>query len=73
MQVLKIIIGIISLLLALFAGGCSLLIIADLLSGVQSSYVGIEAVLLIGILPAAFGALIAWLCFRKPRNKPDQD
>lgn len=50
-------------LIALFAGGCSLLFVPDALKGNQ--YIDPVAILVIGGIPFAIAALIVWLSLRR--------
>jgi uncharacterized membrane-anchored protein len=50
-------------LVALFAGGCSLLFVPDALKGNQ--YVDPVAILIVGGIPFAVAALIVWLSLRR--------
>lgn len=61
------------MLVAIFAGGCGLLFLASGLSEMaagRSDY-GITVIgFLIGVIPGAIGAVVAWFMFRK---KPDRE
>lgn len=50
-------------LIALFAGGCSLLFLPEAITGNQ--YVDPAAILIIGGIPFAIAALLLWLCLRR--------
>ena len=69
----RLIVGIIALLVAVFAGGCGLLFVV---SGIAETSAGrpdygITVIgFLIGVLPGAIGAFAAWRIFRK---KPDAE
>ncbi len=69
MGVLRVIVGIFASLVAVFAGGCSLIIfgmgIVDWFSGYQYAFINFDAMLIIGVLPAVIGGLVARACFRK--------
>ena len=62
--------AVIGALLAIFAGGCSLLILGDLASRGRWSdnYVSVEIVLLIGGVPFLLGVFIWWLAVKAGRG-----
>ncbi len=56
-------------ILMLFSGGCSLLIMADLMQGRGGQqYVDVPTVLIIGGLPFVIGLVIWWLSMRRKRD-----
>lgn len=68
MTTTRLVVGIIATLVAVFAGGCGLLVvgagIADTMAGRQTY--GIPVIgFIIGIVPGVIGAVVAWRMFRK--------
>jgi hypothetical protein len=67
LKALKITAGVIGVLLAVFAGGCGLLYFGiGVMTAIEGrdDYGFIVISLLIGILPGAIGALVAWWAFK---------
>ena len=78
MSLLRRLVGIAGLLVAIFAGGCSLLFVAemiyDIANGLPDSSAFLPFILLIGILPAVLGATLAWWALRKrPATSTPED
>lgn len=73
MSALRIVFGIFCALVAVFAGGCSLIIfgimINDWSSGSPDPFNNVEIVIGIAVIPAIVAAGLAWLCFRKDRSE----
>lgn len=71
MTVVRILLGLVGLLVALFAGGCAAILYGQMLfDPFQRSYVdasGIGIVAVLGVLPAVLGGLLAWWGLR-PRK-----
>lgn len=71
MRLVRILLGIVGLLVALFAGGCAAILYGQMLfDPFQRSYVdasGIAIVAIVGVLPAALGGALAWWGL-KPRK-----
>ncbi len=69
----KLIVGIIAALVAVFAGGCGLLVvgagIADAMAG-RPTYGAPVIGFIIGVVPGVIAGLIAWRIFRK---KPEAE